>query len=60
MGLGAACGFTPGDVRAMSLWEFRAATGGYLRAHAPEDQSALSATEEEALWSFMEERAHVH
>lgn len=60
IGLAAAMGFSPRAFGEMSVFEFNAAVTGYLRAHAPEDKTAISPAEEDALWEFIQERPHVH
>lgn len=44
-------GFAPGEVSAMSVWQFNAAVAGYVRAHAPEGGAGLSESEEDRLWA---------
>lgn len=55
IGLGAACGFAPAAVGAMSLWEFNAAVAGYLRAHAAQGDGELTTDEEAALGRLLDE-----
>lgn len=59
LGLGAAIGFTPAQVCAMSIWEFNVAVGGWLRAHTPEDDKALTAEDEDNMLKLLE-MAHGH
>lgn len=54
-GLGAAMGFTPQQVGAMSLWQFMAAVKGYAKANNPDDGKSLTAAEEDALWAAVAE-----
>lgn len=52
-GNGAAMGFTPQQVRQMSLWQFRAAASGYARANDAEAGKALSETEAAMLFDWL-------
>jgi len=52
-GNGAAMGFAPQSVRAMSMFQFFAAVDGWMKANVPEDENALSETERDALWEFV-------
>jgi hypothetical protein len=52
--MGAAMGFAPVAVRAMSLWEFGACLDGWIAANsAPDDEGGLSAYEFEQLGSLI-------
>ena len=47
-GNGALIGFTPTDIKAMSIWEFAAAFAGWRKYHAnPEEEGARAPTEEQ-------------
>lgn len=54
-GNGAAMGFSPQEVRAMSLWQFFAACSGYQRANDPEAGKRLSESEADALWDWIDQ-----
>lgn len=47
-------GFTPQDVRRMSMWSFFAAREGYIRANDPDAGKELSEAEAEELWSWVQ------
>ncbi len=47
-------GFSPQQVRAMSVWQFSAAWEGFVAANSPEDHG-LSEKEADDLWSWIEE-----
>ncbi len=53
-GTGAAMGFGPQAVRAMSIFQFQAAVDGYLTAHCPEDTASLSDKERDELWDLID------
>lgn len=53
-------GFAPAEVGAMSVWEFGAASAGWLSAHTPAREGELSAAEEDALFDLIMERPSVH
>lgn len=46
-------GFTPQQVRAMSLWQFHAAVNGYIAAHTPKDKQGLSEDEADELFDWI-------
>ncbi|MBF2716263.1 hypothetical protein [Agrobacterium vitis] len=52
-GNGAAMGFAPQSVRAMSMFQFFAAVDGWMKANVPEEETALSEREREELWEFI-------
>lgn len=45
-GNGAAVGYTPQDVRAMSLWQFQAAMTGYAKANGADDKGDAPSDDE--------------
>ncbi|MBD9573582.1 MULTISPECIES: hypothetical protein [unclassified Ensifer] len=46
-------GFTPQQIRAMSMWQFMAALDGFIAANSPED-TGLTAKEADELWDWLE------
>lgn len=44
----------------MSVWEFQAATAGWIKANVPEPEGALSTAEEDRIWASMVEDGLVH
>ncbi|MDQ0456046.1 hypothetical protein [Rhizobium paknamense] len=46
-------GFSPQQVRAMSMFQFFAALHGWMTANVPEEENALSDREREELWAFV-------
>ncbi len=46
-------GFTPQEVRAMSMWQYMAAIDGYITANSP-DEKGLTAGETDDLWDFIQ------
>lgn len=52
-GAGAAMGYSPQQVDAMSVWQFNAALQGYVKANSVEDKK-LSASEKAALFDWIE------
>lgn len=53
-GNGAALGFTPQEVRRMSMWQFMAAVDGYVKANSTDD-GGLSQKEKDELWEWVSE-----
>lgn len=53
-GNGAVMGFSPQDVRAMSIWQYAAAVEGFSDANTPESEKGLSSKEKDELWSFVQ------
>ncbi|MEZ2132465.1 MULTISPECIES: hypothetical protein [unclassified Sinorhizobium] len=47
-------GFTPADVKAMSMWEFLASVDGYVRAQGGEEK--MSNAEAEDLWQWLQSK----
>jgi hypothetical protein len=52
-GNGAAMGFSPQQVRAMSLFQYFSALDGWMAANSPEDEGALSEKEKDELWDWL-------
>ena len=48
-------GFSPREVRKMSLWQFMAALDGYIAANSPDADKRLTAQEEDELWTLIED-----
>lgn len=55
LGAGAAMGFSPEQVKAMSLYEFAAAARGVAEANAPA-AGGMSSAEADEVWRWMQER----
>ncbi|TCT42782.1 hypothetical protein [Martelella mediterranea] len=57
-GAGAAMGFTPQEVSAMSVWQFSAALDGYIRANSSEenDQTKLNDAQADEMWAWMQDQ----
>lgn len=47
-------GFTPQQVDAMSMWQFRAALNGYVEANSPKGGEKLSETEAADLFDWID------
>ncbi|WP_312530738.1 hypothetical protein [Paracoccus sp. (in: a-proteobacteria)] len=47
---------SPAQVKACSLWEFEAATAGWIEANVPEEEGKISADEEDDLWQGVMDR----
>lgn len=47
-------GYTPQQVRAMSMWQYMAALDGYIAANSPEDKG-MTVTEADDIWNFINE-----
>lgn len=45
-------GFSPQQVNEMSVWQFLAASEGYIKANSPED-GGLSEKEKDELWDWL-------
>ncbi|MVA73592.1 hypothetical protein GOZ81_21345 [Agrobacterium vitis] len=56
-GNGAAIGFSPQQVRAMSLFQYFSALDGWMAANVPEDEGALSEKEKVDLWDWLEQES---
>lgn len=52
--MGAAMGFTPEQVRRMSLWEWSAVVNGYIEANSPKDAGKLSESEKDELFAWID------
>ncbi|MBB3523080.1 hypothetical protein [Rhizobium sp. BK456] len=52
-GTGAVLGFTPNDIKALSMWEFMAALEWYVKANSSDDGKMTSA-EVEDVWKWMQ------
>lgn len=48
-------GFTPQQINAMSMWQFRMALDGYVRANAPDD-GTLTSAEVDDVWKWLNEK----
>jgi len=46
-------GFTPQQVRAMSMWQYLAAKEGYERANDPDAGKELTEGEADDLWAWL-------
>jgi hypothetical protein len=58
--MGAAMGFTPDQVRAMSLYDFSACVTGYRRANGVDNDGALTVQDEERLAAAIDVRRLSH
>lgn len=54
--MGAVMGFTPQEVRAMSVWQYLAARDGWFRYNVPDD-GKLTQEDEDALWEMVQRKA---
>lgn len=54
--MGTVMGFSPQEVRAMSMWQYFAALDGWRKANSPDD-SGLSKQEEDALWEMVQAKS---
>ncbi len=54
-GTGAVLGFTPRDIKEMSMWEFMAALEGYVKANSADD-GKMSSAEVDDVWKWMQEK----
>lgn len=49
-------GFTPAQVKELSMWEFAAALDGWVEANAPpDDQTKMSDADKAELWDMVQE-----
>ena len=55
-GNGAVLGFSPGQVDAMSVWQYLAALDGYNRANDPDSDKKLSDKEQDELFEWITKR----
>jgi hypothetical protein len=55
-GTGTVMGYSPQEVRAMSMWQYFAALDGWRKANSPDD-SGLSKQEEDALWELVQAKS---
>ncbi|MAM13021.1 MAG: hypothetical protein CML23_21735 [Rhizobiaceae bacterium] len=57
-GAGAAMGFSPQQVDAMSVWQFSAALDGYIKANSAEENSQTKLTDGqvEEIWTWLQEK----
>lgn len=53
-GLGAAMGYTPQEVNAMSMWQWQAALNGFIAANTPKDSGKLSDSEADELFAWID------
>ncbi len=53
-GQGAAVGYSPQQVRAMSMWQYFSALHGYIDANSPKDGNKLTDSEAEELFEWIE------
>lgn len=54
IGTGAAIGFPPAEVKAMSAWEFREAAIGWVNANTPEVPGAMTDAERDLAWEAVQ------
>ncbi len=54
-GTGAVLGFTPNDIKALSMWEFMAALEGYVKANSS-DGGKMTSAEVDDVWTWMQEK----
>jgi hypothetical protein len=54
-GVGAAMGFTPQQVNAMSMWQFAAAFDGYVKANGGGEEK-MSNAEADDLWKWLQSK----
>lgn len=47
-------GFTPQEVRRMSIWQYLAALEGYVLAHNPDADKALTESEKDDIWQWLQ------
>lgn len=52
-GNGTMMGYSPQQVRAMSIWQFMAAVDGYITANTPENERGLSDKEKDDLFAWL-------
>jgi hypothetical protein len=55
--MGAVMGYTPQEVRAMSVWQYLAARDGWFKYNVPDD-GKLNQEEEDALWEMVQRKAN--
>lgn len=48
-------GFTPNDIKALSMWEFMAALEGYVKANSL-DGGKMTSAEVDDVWTWMQEK----
>ncbi len=48
-------GFTPQEVRAMSMFQYFAAVDGFIKANSIDDDKVLSDKEKDEIWDWLEE-----
>jgi hypothetical protein len=53
-GLGAALGYTPQEVNAMSMWQWQAALNGFVEANTPKESAKLSESEADELFAWID------
>lgn len=56
IGQGAAMGFSPQQVLAMSLWEFLAARAGWIKANTVDETKDLTPQEFDSLGDWLDEK----
>lgn len=49
-------GLSPTEVDRMSVWQYMAALDGFVAAHDPDADKALSADEADDLWNWLESK----
>jgi hypothetical protein len=53
-GNGAVMGFSPQEVRAMSMFQYFSALDGFIKANTADDERTLSDKEKDELWDWLE------
>lgn len=52
-GGGAVLGYTPQDVRKMSIWQYMAAVDGYIKANSSGEENGLTESEKDQLADWL-------
>lgn len=47
-------GYTPQDIKGMSIWEYMAALDGFNQANDPDAEKRLSGEEKDELWAWLQ------
>lgn len=50
-------GFDPEQIGRLSMWQYRAAFEGYVKANTPEDDGTLTKADEDALWEMVKAKS---
>lgn len=48
-------GYSPQEIRAMSIFQYLAALDGFIKANSSDDENVLSDKEKDELWEWLEE-----